>query len=208
MATSALAKQFLEIITKRRSYYALSKDPILPDADLVKLVQATVRQAPSSFNVQSSRVVILLGKEHDRYWGETVPGALLAAKGEKAVTASKPKLDAFQAGYGTVLFFEDHKLIEGQQEQFPSYATEFPKWSFQSSGMAQVYTWTMLEAEGYGANLQHYGNLTVETVRKQFNLPASYNLLSEMVFGTIANPAGEKTFVPDHERVIAFGHST
>ena len=155
MATKAAAKTFLEVVSNRRSVYALSNRQILPNAQLIQLIQSAVREAPSPFNVQSSRVVVLLGRVHENYWNEIVPQALLKVAGQKAVDASAGKLKAFAAGYGTALFFEDLKLIKGQQEAFPTYAPNFPVWSNQANGMAQVYTWALLEAEGYGANLQH-----------------------------------------------------
>lgn len=205
MATKAAAKSFLEVISNRRSVYALSNKQILPNAQLIQLIQSAVREAPSPFNVQSSRVVVLLGRVHENYWNEIVPQALLKVAGQDAVEKSSPKLKAFASGYGTALFFEDSKLIEGQQQAFPTYAANFPLWSNQSNGMAQVYTWALLEAEGYGCNLQHYGNITADALKEKLNLPGSYDLKAEMVFGFPEAPAGEKTYMPDHERVIAFG---
>ncbi|KAL4399046.1 type II nitroreductase [Malassezia pachydermatis] len=202
MASSELAKSFLQVVKNRRTIYALSKKTILPDAQIVQLIQQAVREAPSAFNVQSSRIVVLFGNQHDNYWGEIVPAALRAAAGEKAVAASKDKLAGFKAGTGTILFFEDQNLIKGQQEAFPQYAAGFPVWSNHHTGMAQVYTWNLLEAEGYGANLQHYGNLTADTLKKVYNLPESYLLHAEMVFGYPEQPAGDKPYLPDDERVI------
>lgn len=204
MTSQQLATEFLSSITNRRTIYHLSKKQILPDPQLIQLIQQAVREAPSSFNVQSSRVVVLLGKQHDNYWGHIVPEALRVTKGDKAVEASKGKLAGFAAGTGTILFFEDENLIKGQQEAFPAYATGFPVWSSHSSGMAQIYTWSLLEAEGYGANLQHYGNLTGETLKKVYSLPESYQLQSEMVFGYPETPAGEKAYMDDDERVQVF----
>ena len=203
-SANTLTQQFMQVIRNRRTIYALSKKAILPDAQVVQLVQQAVREAPSSFNVQSSRVVILFGNQHDHYWGQIVPAALRQAAGEKAVEASKGKLDGFRAGTGTILFFEDSDLIKDQQQQFPMFASGFPTWSLHASGMAQIYTWAALEAEGYGANLQHYGNLTGETLKRVYNLPESYEIQSEMVFGHPEAPAGAKDYIPDEERVVVF----
>ncbi|PKI82315.1 hypothetical protein MVES1_003522 [Malassezia vespertilionis] len=207
MASTTLSKNFVQAIQNRRTYYKLSKKQILPDSELVKLVKQVVREAPSSFNVQSSRVVILLGNQHNNYWDKIVPDSLRAAAGDSAVEASQGKLEGFKGGYGTILFFEDEKLIKGQQEAFPQYAAGFPLWSEHSTGMAQSYVWVLLEAEGYGCNLQHYGGLTGDALKKVYNLPESYKLQSEMVFGYPEAPAGEKAYHSDHERVIAYGHS-
>ena len=106
-----------------------------------------------------------------------------------------------------ILFFEDEKLIKAQQEQFPMFASGFPTWSLHASGMAQIYTWSGLEAAGYGANLQHYGNLTGDMLKKEYSLPESFQIQSEMVFGYPEGLAQEKEYNPDHERVIAYGHS-
>lgn len=204
MSMQPHSAKFTEAIKNRRTVYHLSKKPILSDPQIVQLVQQAVREAPSSFNVQSSRVVILLGKQHDNYWNKIVPDALYAQSGERAVNASKSKLEGFEAGIGTILFFEDENLIEQQEEAFPQYAAGFKPWSKHASGMAQIFTWTLLEAEGYGANLQHYGNLTGDILKKVYSLPESYQLQSEMVFGYPESPAGEKTYVPDEERVRVF----
>ncbi|WFD23973.1 hypothetical protein MEQU1_002668 [Malassezia equina] len=207
MASTQIAKSFLQAIQHRRTIYALSKKEILPEEEIIKYIRAFVKEAPSAFNVQSSRVVVLFGAQHDNYWGQIVPAALRAVAGEGAVEASKQKLAGFQAGTGTILFFEDMNLIKGQQEAFPQYAAGFPVWSSHSSGMAQIYVWSGLESLGYGANLQHYGGLTGETLKAEYKLPDSYAIQSEMVFGYPEQPAGEKEYMADHERVIAYGHS-
>lgn len=207
MASTTATKEFLQVIQNRRTIYALSKKTILPDDVLIKYIQELVREAPSSFNVMSSRCVVLLGAHHDKYWGELVPGALVSIVGEEGLAAMRPKLEAFRQGYGTILFFEDQQLIKAQQKQYPTYAPSFPIWSLHSSGMAQIYVWSGLEAAGYGASLQHYGNLTSDALKQQYKLPASYQIQSEMVFGYPEQGAQEKTYNPDHERVIAYGHS-
>jgi predicted oxidoreductase (fatty acid repression mutant protein) len=68
-------------------------------------------------------------------------------------------LNSFEAGYGTVLYFEDQQTVEGLQKQFPAYAANFPIWSQQASGMLQYIIWTAFAAEGLGATLQHYSPL-------------------------------------------------
>ena len=204
MASQQLSTQFLQAVQNRRTVYHLSNKQILPDAQIVQLVQQAVREAPSSFNVQSSRVVVLFGKQHQNYWLKSVPDALRAVSGEAAVQAAMEKLKGFAAGSGTVLFFEDENLIKGQQEAFLAYAVNFPVWAKHASGMAQVYTWALLEAEGYGASLQHYGNITGETLKRFYQLPESYDIQCEMVFGYPETPAGEKEYMPDEERVVMF----
>ena len=207
MASTTSSKEFLQVIQNRRTIYELSKKPILADDALVQYIRELVKEAPSSFNVQSSRVVVLLGDQHNKYWNEIVPRAVSASVSDEALETMRPKLQNFAKAYGTILFFEDEKLIKAQQEQFPMFASGFPTWSLHASGMAQIYTWSGLEAAGYGANLQHYGNLTGDMLKKEYSLPESFQIQSEMVFGYPEGLAQEKEYNPDHERVIAYGHS-
>mgnify|MGYP006971133213 len=44
-------------------------------------------------------------------------------------------------------------------------------------------------------------------LKKEYSLPESYQIQSEMVFGYPEGLAQEKAYNPDHERVIAYGHS-
>lgn len=164
-----------------------------------------MRESPSSFNSQSSRAVILIGTEHDKYWGDVVLGALKKVTDDEGFKHAKGRVDGFQAGYGTVLFYEDEDTIKGMQEKFAPYASMFPGWSNHSNGMAQIHTWTALELAGYGANLQHYGNLTQEALAKTYNIPKQWKLNAELVFGSLKQPAGDKTYMSNDERFKVFG---
>ena len=64
----------------------------------------------------------------------------------EAFAKTEEKIDnSFACGYGTVLFFEDQKVVKGLQEAFPSYQENFPGWSLQTSAMHQLAVWVMLE---------------------------------------------------------------
>jgi predicted oxidoreductase (fatty acid repression mutant protein) len=202
-----MSSAFISAITARRSIYPLSKKQILSDAKLIAVIQESVKHAPSSFNMMSSRVVILLGAEHDAYWNDIVPVELKKVAEAESAAKGIERTKMFQAGAGTILFFEDQKVVQGMQEKVALYADRFPEWSEHGSGMAQIYVWTALELEGYGANLQHYGNLTGPVVTKKYQLPETYTLKAELVFGHPEGSANEKPFLPDAERVKSFGSS-
>jgi predicted oxidoreductase (fatty acid repression mutant protein) len=70
--------------------------------------------------------------------------------------------------------------------------------------MHQFVIWTALEAEGLGASLQHYNPLIDEAVRKQWNLPESWQLIAQMPFGKVLAPAGEKEFGKIEDRLKIF----
>ena len=96
------------------------------------------------------------------------------------------KTELFKAGAATVLFFEDQDVVKGLQEQFPSYAANFPIWADQANAMVQYAVWTTLAAAGIGANLQHYNPLPDAAIAKEWNLPESWLLRAQMVIGGIA----------------------
>ena len=52
---------FLELARKRRTIYALGKDIPVPENELIGTVIEAVKQAPSAFNSQSSRLLIFTG---------------------------------------------------------------------------------------------------------------------------------------------------
>jgi len=92
------------------------------------------------------------------------------------------------------------------QSKFPIYASMFPEWAQESDAMHQYALWCALEAEGLGANLQHYNPLIDAKVTKEWNVPESWKLRAEMVIGGRAGEPGEKMFKPvDGERFIVHG---
>jgi len=199
-------KNFYNAITNRRTYYAIGKEKIADEFTIQKIVENAVNHTPSSFNSQSSRVVILFNDEHDKLW-EIVKSELKKIVPEDAYETSRQKIDnCFKAGYGTVLYFEDTKTVEAMQAQYPLYSENFPIWSNQSSGMLQYVVWTALELEGLGASLQHYNPLIDEIVKKEWNIPSEYKLIAEMPFGKPLNPPDEKEFLPIETRVKVFGN--
>lgn len=194
----------LDLMKKRRSQYALGKNLPLPRAEVESLIHEAIRLSPSSFNSQSSRAVILFGAESDKLWNITRETLRKIVPAE-AFEPTNQKMDAFSAGAGTVLFFEDADTIASLQQNFPLYADNFPIFSEHSSGMAQFAVWTALADVGIGASLQHYSPLIDEEVTKTWGLPTSWKMRSQMPFGSNQAPLGEKTFIDDAVRFRTFG---
>lgn len=75
-----------------------------------------------------------------------------------------------------------------------------------SNGMLQYAVWTMLTAEGYGVNLQHYNPMSDAAAAKEWNIPADWSLKAQMVFGKPAGPRIiEKEYEPAEDRMMVFG---
>ncbi|CEQ43211.1 SPOSA6832_05115 [Sporobolomyces salmonicolor] len=120
-AANIANKSFLEVIKERRTIYALSKSSPISDERIVELVNTVVKHSPSSFNSQSSRAVVLLGKHHDKLW-QFAKDQIKAIVPADAWPASEQRLNGFQGAYGTVLLFEDKETVEGLQKAVPLYA--------------------------------------------------------------------------------------
>ena len=189
---------------KRRSIYALNKQLPVPAADVVKIIEHAVKHTPSSFNSQSTRLVVLLGAEHEKLW-QLTEQALAAIVPADKFQPTKDKLASFAAGAGTVLFFEDQTVVKGLQDNFPAYAENFPIWAEHADAMHQYAIWTTLAAAGIGANLQHYNPLIDAEVAKTWDIPGNWQLRAELVFGGIAAPAGEKPFADIAPRLRVHG---
>ncbi|WP_054027936.1 nitroreductase family protein [Bacillus sp. FJAT-28004] len=197
------SQAFLDAVSKRRSIYGISKEAVISDDKIVELVQEAVKHTPSSFNSQSTRVVVLLGENHNKLWDITTNTLRNMVQADQ-FEPTEQKMGAFKSGYGTVLFFEDKQVVDGLMANFPAYAHNFPIWSQHTSGMHQFVVWTALENEGFGASLQHYNPLIDEEVKTTWSLPDSWQLIAQMPFGKPTAAPGEKTFQPIDERVKVF----
>lgn len=198
-----MPRDFLSAVEQRRSMYGLSDEPVVSNQRIVEIVQHAIKHAPSAFNSQSARALILCGEHHKKLWDITKEILRRIVPPEK-FAQTETRLDAFRAGSGTVLFFEDQAVVEGLQKRFPLYAEKFPLWSLQASGMVQFIVWTALESEGLGASLQHYDPLIDGDVRAEWGVPESWKLYAELVFGKPVAPPADKTFQAVEDRVRVF----
>ncbi len=199
-----MARNFKETIKHRRTYYAISNTSPISDNEIQEIIEHAVLHVPSSFNSQSTRVVLLLGDNHLKLWS-IVKETLRKIVPEKNFKATEEKIDtSFAAGYGTILYFEDQSVVKGLQNQFPSYSDKFPQWSEHTAGMHQFAIWNMLEDAGLGASLQHYNPLIDQEVAKTWNLDANWHLIAQMPFGTPVAEPGKKEFSPLDKRVLVF----
>ena len=204
MKEKYMKRTFAEALEHRRSYYSIGSDSPVLDEEVVHIVRTAVKNVPSAFNSQSTRIVLLLVDEHKKLW-DIVKSTLKQRIPSDAFAKTEAKIDGcFAAGHGTVLYFEDTAVVKNLQEAFPSYAENFPTWSQHTSAMHQFAIWTMLEDAGLGASLQHYNPLIDEEVRRTWNLPGSWMLIAEMPFGTPTAEPGEKEFGELSEQIKIF----
>lgn len=199
-----MKRDFKQAVKNRRTYYSINNTSPITDNEIKEIIDFAVLNVPSSFNSQSTRVVLLLGEHHKKLW-DIVKDVLKKIVPEKDFGATESKIDnAFAAGYGTILFYEDGAVVEGLQNAFPSYAHNFPVWSQHTSAMHQFTIWTMLEDAGLGASLQHYNPIIDDEVAKAFNISPNWKLVAQMPFGTPTTEVAPKEFQPLENRVLVF----
>ena len=184
-----LEKDLFTALRERRSIYGISKESPISDQSIQEIIEETVKHTPSAFNNQTTRVVLLLGEQHNKLWDITNE-VLKAGIPAEQFSSTQEKMNGFRNGYGTVLFFEDQSTIYSFMKQYPSYQEHFPIWSQHTNGMHQLVIWMALEAEGLGVNLQHYNPLIDERVKAEWKLPESWKLIAQMPFGKPSAEAG------------------
>jgi uncharacterized protein len=194
MLTSTL--NLLSAISERRSVYNLSNESVISNAELEEIVQKVLLVTPSAFNTQTTRIVVLLGAEHQRLW-DIVRAAVKPLLSDEQASATEAKLASFQSAFGSVLFFEGPSPYEALQS-FKMYTDKFEDWREQTSGMHQLLVWTALAAEGLGANLQHYNPLIDEEVKRTWKIDSRWTLLAQMVIG---KPVGDRPSPKDKKPV-------
>jgi predicted oxidoreductase (fatty acid repression mutant protein) len=196
-----MSNNTIESFKKRRSIYHLGKKLPVSKEVVTNTIEEAVKYAPSAFNSQSSRIVILYGEASNKLWS-IVLEALRPLVPVNTFAETEQKIKSFDSGAGTVLFFEDMSVIQGLQEMMPLYAENFTLWSHHGTGIVQYAVWTALANISVGASLQHYGNLIEKKVKKEWALPDSWSLIVQMPFGSIETPAGEKEFTVLDQRVL------
>ncbi|HHU24709.1 MAG: nitroreductase family protein [Bacilli bacterium] len=198
-----MQSNFIDAIKLRRTIYHLNNQSTISDQQLIDQIQAITQTVPSPFNIQSGRVVILLGGNHHTFWN-IVLETLRKIVPEASFPQTEAKIQSFEAGYGTILFFDNTPSVEDLKAKFPLYKQHFDSWADHANGMLQFAIWTYLAEQNMGASLQHYNPLIDDEVKKTFNLPLEWRLVAQMPFGSITKPAGEKSFLPIEERVRVY----
>lgn len=201
--TTSLNKNLRDAIKDRRSYYQIQNTAPISDKEIQSIIEHILYYAPSAFNSQSVRAVLLLGDNHKKMWEITKEELKKVSKSEERFKVTEEKVNtSFASGYGTVLFFDDKAVIKDLQNRFPKNAEKFAQWGDHAAGIVQILTWIGLESVGFGASLQHYNPLIDERIREEWNISKDWELVAQMPFGEPTGKPGEKTHVPLKERLI------
>ncbi|KAI1122691.1 nitroreductase [Nemania abortiva] len=195
-----------EGIKNRRSLHVLSDDVKVPDSRVEEILRHAILHSPSPFNCQSGRAVLLVKEEHKKFWDMAFEVAKAAVAPPIFAAAYEPRIKLFRAAYGTILFYDDPAPVNAIAEKRPLLKDHLPQWMDHANGMLQYAVWTMLAAEGLGCNLQHYNPMVNARASELWNIPDTWLLRAQMVFGTPAGPPMlEKQFEPVEKRLFTYG---
>lgn len=194
---------FQTLIKERRSVYALGSHVKLTQDEITKILQSCLKNAPSAFNSQSTRMIVLYDKSYHAFW-HMVEQTLKKITPADKFEATKQRIASFDAGVGTVLFFEDENVIQSLKERMPTYEDRFAIWAEHANAMVQYMVWDALAEQNIGASLQHYNPLIDEGVYQMFDVPKTWKLVAQMPFGSKEQEPNPKTFEPLENRFKVF----
>lgn len=181
----------LETFENRHSEYSINNQISITSQELEKKLRQVLQTTPTAYNMQSPCMVLLTGANHIRLWDITLQ-ILRTITPKENIGATEQKINAFAAGYGTLLFFDDTAITKEYSINYQNYSANFQVWAEQQNGMLQFATWTVLRESGIGASLQHYNPLIDDQVKTEWQLPDSWRLIAQMPFGGIVSPAQPK----------------
>jgi len=101
------SKAFFETVKARRTYYQLKKESTISDEKIQDIITQALLHVPSSFNSQSTRIILLVKEEHNKLWDIT-KSVLKGIVPAEQYSSTEQRLNGFQAGYGTVCEIPSH----------------------------------------------------------------------------------------------------
>lgn len=97
------AMTFNDAMEERRSIYNLKESISISDDELEAIIAHAVKHVPSSFNSQSTRIVLLLNDNNNKFWDNT-KAILKEVMGEdRDFNPTEQKINNFKHSYGTIL---------------------------------------------------------------------------------------------------------
>jgi len=97
------SQALLDMVKNRRTIYQLQKESTISDKEIQNIITQAILHVPSSWNSQSTRVILLLGEDHDKLW-EITNEALKKIVPADRYSTTEQKLNSFKMGYGTVSY--------------------------------------------------------------------------------------------------------
>lgn len=194
---------YLNILKRRRSIYALNHHIPLSEDEFIEFVEKVTVESPTAYNMQSSRLIILMNENHHKLWNIVTETLRKIVPNDK-FSSTQAKMEMFSRAKGTILFFDDLNVLNQMKEDFPLYKDNVDTFASHSMGILQGNIWNALASVHIGASLQHYNPLIDDEVKKTWNIPENYQLTAQMVFGGIDEIPAVKDKIDAKQRVKSF----
>lgn len=117
--TTGSADQFLDTVKSRRSIYALTSESTVPDSRIGEIVEFAILHAPSAYNIQSARALILFKDDHLKLWDIVKKHMSKTLEGHPKMSVVLDRISKFRGSHGTVLWFEDEVAVKGITDRNP-----------------------------------------------------------------------------------------
>lgn len=196
--------QFTDLVQSRRTQYAIGNNTELTKEEIVARIREVAREIPSANNTQTTRLVVLFGDDHTNLWDHILDVQKDVLQGEMWDMMSGVMQGA-KNGVGTILFFEDLDAVANM----PAQGARREAYKQNNNANTQYAIWLALTELGLGGSLQHMNVGHEEgfdkSVLEMFNLPASYEMIAQMPFGSIEGDAYPKEYIEDEVRVQVIG---
>lgn len=196
---------FTELVQSRRTRYAIGNNTDVSKETVIARIREVAREIPTALNSQTSRLVLVFGEDNEKLWRyilDVQKDVMPAAMWEKMSGV----MEVAKGAFGTVLFFEDLDAVATNMPLQPARAEAYKQ---NNNANVQFATWLALTELGLGASLQHMNVGHAEGYDKgileMFNLPANYELIAQMPFGSIEGEANPKQYIADDVRVQVIG---
>lgn len=194
-----------ELVKKRRTQYAIGKNTDLTNEEIANRITEIVKDVPTAFNSQTTRVAIVFGEDNVKLWNLILDVQKDVLQGEMWDMMSGV-MEGAKNGVGTVLFFEDLDAVA----KMPVNGTRGEAYKQNNNANTQYATWLGLTDLGLGGSLQHF-NVGYEqgfdkSVKELLGLPERWEMQAQMPFGSIEGENTPKEYIADSDRVVVLGN--
>ena len=192
---------FTDLQAKRRSTYVIGKNTDISKEQITEALREAAKNVPSSFNSQTSRLVLVFDEANERVWKE-IYNVQKDVLDEATWGMMGPVIEGAGQGVGTILFFEDRDAVK---ENIPAAESQQNLYKQDNSSNQQYAAWLTLAELGLGGTLQHF-NIGYEqgfdkVFRELLDLPESYEMVAQMPFGSIEQEYEPKDYIDSHVQV-------
>lgn len=195
---------FTQLVKSRRTRYAIGNNADVTKEEVVARLREVAKEVPTAFNSQTSRLVVVFGEDNEKLWGHILDVQKEVLQGEMWDMMSGVMQGA-KGAFGTILFFEDLDAVAAM----PVQGARGEAYKQNNNANLQYAAWLALTELGLGASLQHmnvgHAEAYDRSILEMFNLPANYELIAQMPFGSIEGEAFPKEYIADEERVQVIG---